>query len=336
MAEETPQSIFKGKVVTPDGTPLSGVNVTIKSKSNITDVLSNIGETLDNVTGTNITSTTPPDVGFVGRINESIITNDKGEWEFSFPTTDVNIDSVNITFEKENYDLKQIENPSLTSEIPLILNVPLNEEIPIDDLSPSTKSLFDTYKQDNILVLIRDGRIEAGHPFSKQGSGGRTIGTLYYKGNIVAYTVEDIVRFDKKIDKQTAIPAGEYYITLDVTSVEGLKKNYVPLKGKGKHPANWSSSTTRGVFARVGNEGPTAIQVLNYPKFYFNGIRIHAGSSENSSEGCIIVSNNRDDKGYLIGGSLNKSFEITKLIYDNDITRIIIINDFNKRTYKKS
>jgi hypothetical protein len=335
MAEETPQSIFKGKVVTPDGTPLSGVNVTIKSKNNITDAISNIGETLNNITGAEATSSTPPDTNITSNINENITTNDDGEWEFSLPTTNVNIDDVNITFEKENYDLKKIDNPSLTSETPLTLNISLNKEIPIDDLLFSTKLSFNTYKQNNTLVLIRDGRIEAGHPFSKPGSGGRTIGTLYHNGNVVAYTVEDIVRFDKKIDKQTAIPAGIYYINLDTTGAEGLRKNYVQLKGKEKYPANWSSSSTRGVFARVGNEGPKAVEVINFPKFYFNGIRMHAGSSENSSEGCIIVSNNRDDKGYLTGGSLNKSFEITKLIYDNDITQIVIINDFSKRTYKK-
>lgn len=326
MAEETPQSIFKGKVVADDGTPLSGVNVTIKSDTNISDIVSAASET----NTSNISETTIPP-----KINKSITTDDKGEWQLAFPTTDVNPESLTITFEKENYDLSTVKNVSQTSETVLTLDIPLDEIIPVDKLSSTTQETFKKYNQDNTLILIRDGRIEAGHPLSKPGSGGRTIGSLYYKGKLVAYTVEDIVRYDKKIQHQTAIPEGEYYINLDTTGVEGLKKNYVNLKGKGKYPANWPTTTTKGVFIRVGNDKPTAVNVINYKNFPFDGIRIHAGTDENSSSGCIIVAGSRDDKGVLISDGRKKSFEMTKLVYDNDITRLIVINDFGRRTFKK-
>ena len=328
MAEEEYKSIFKGKIVAEDGTPLSGVNVTFKSKNNISELIASTGETDISI------NPTTSDVDIKGNIKENTVTNENGEWEFSFPTTDINPDDLTITFEKENYDLKNITNPTVTSEVTLVLDIPLNEFVPINSLSTFAKNKFEQYEQDNVLVLVRDGRIEAGHPFSKPGSGGRTIGSMYYKGQLIAYTVEDIVRYDKKINLQTAIPAGDYYINLDVTGNDNLTNNYVKLKGKGKYPANWSPNVTKGVFARVGNDNANAVNVIN-PKFNFGGARIHAGSSENSSAGCIIVSNLRDNKGYLIGNSLAKSFEITKLIYDNDITRIIIIDDFKRRIYKK-
>ena len=151
---------------------------------------------------------------------------------------------------------------------------------------------------------------------------------------LVAYTIEDIVRFDKKIDHETAIPAGIYYITLDATGNSGLVGNYVKLKGKGKHPANWPTNTTKGVFARVGNDNPSAVNVVG-GKITFGGSRIHAGTNETHSSGCIIVASTRNDKGILISDGRKKSFEMTNLIYDNNITRLVVINDFDRRTFKK-
>jgi hypothetical protein len=326
MAEETPQSIFKGKVVANDGTPLSGVNVTIKSSTSISDVVATVSET--NVS--NVAETTIPT-----KIDKSITTDDKGEWQLAFPTTDItNPENLTVTFEKENYDLSTIKNVSQTSETTLTLDIPLSESIPVDNLSPSTQEALKKYNQNNTLVLIRDGRIEAGHPFAIAGTGGRTLGAIYYKEKLVAYSIEDIVRFDKKVDHETAIPAGEYYVTLDATGNSGLVGNYVNLKGKGKHPANWPTTTTKGVFARVGNDNPSAVNVVG-GKITFGGSRIHAGTNETHSSGCIIVASSRDNKGVLISEQRKKSYEMTKLIYDNDITRIIVINDFGKRTFKK-
>jgi len=314
------QSIFKGKVVADDGTPLSGVNITIKSTPPPPP------------SETTATETTPAET--TTPIDKSITTNEIGEWEFSCSTTDVNPENLTITFEKEDYDLSTVTNISQTSETILTLDIPLNEVIPTEKLSPATQEAFKKYNQDNTLILIRDGRIEAGHPLAKPGSGGRTLGAIYYKGKLVAYTVEDIVRFDKKVDKQTAIPAGDYYINLDATGNPNLVNNYVSLPGKGKYPANWPIGSTKKVFIRVGNDNPVAVNVVG-GKITFSGSRIHAGSSENSSSGCIIVSYTRDNNGILTGKTLDKSFEMTKLVYDNNITRLIVINDFDKRTFKR-
>ena len=328
MAEATPQSIFKGRVVSQDGLPLAGVSVNINNDVSLADIVTSVSE----VNVSNIAETDIPT-----KINETVTTNSDGEWEFSVSTTKIsNSDNLTITFEKESYDLSTVKNVSQTSESTLSsLDIPLSQEVPQYNLLKSTQELIQQYNQNDTLVLVRDGRIEAGNSLAKPGSGGRTLGALYYKGILVAYTVEDIVRFDKKIKHQTAIPAGVYYITLDITSVPGLTKNYVSLKGKEKHPANWPTSSTRGVFIRVGNDKPTAVNVINYKNFPFDGIRIHAGSSENSSSGCIIVSYTRDNNGILTGNTLQKSFEMTRLVYDNNITRLVVINDFDRRTFKK-
>ena len=327
MAEQTPQSIFKGRVVADDGSPLAGVNVNIKSETSPSDIVATASET--NVS--NVAETTIPT-----KINQSITTDNNGEWQLAFPTTDItNPDNLTVTFEKENYDLSTVKNVSQTSETTLSsLDIPLNQEVPQYNLLKSTQELIQQYNQNDTLVLVRDGRIEAGHPFAISGTGGRTLGALYYKMILVAYTIEDIVRFDKKIDHETAIPAGIYYITLDATGNSGLVGNYVNLKGKGKHPANWPTNTTKGVFARVGNDNPSAVNVVG-GKITFGGSRIHAGTNETHSSGCIIVASSRDNKGILISEKRKKSYEMTRLIYDNDITRLVVINDFDRRTFKK-
>jgi len=327
MAEQTPQSIFKGRVVADDGTPLAGVNINIKSETSLSDIVATTSET--NVS--NITETTIPT-----KIDKSITTDSNGEWQLAFPTTDITSpDNLTVTFEKENYDLSTVKNISQTSETTLSsLDIPLSQEVPQVNLLQSTRDLLIQYNQNDTLVLVRDGRIEAGHPFAIAGTGGRTLGAIYYKEKLVAYSIEDIVRFDKKIEHETAIPAGIYYITLDATGNPSLVGNYVNLKGKGKHPAKWPTTTTKGVFARVGNDNPEAVNVIG-GKITFGGSRIHAGTNETHSSGCIIVASARNNKGVLISEQRKKSYEMTKLIYDNDITRLVVINDFDRRTFKK-
>lgn len=173
---------------------------------------------------------------------------------------------------------------------------------------PSTSGLSST-AQNQIasqkgLVIIRESSVN-----------GRTIGSMYYKGNFIAYTVEDAVR-DKKVNKKTAIPANILYnVTLGGTSNTKLRVNYVDF-GDGKG----------GVMPRVGTD-KAAIHLEGPGNLDFDGIRIHAGTSELSSEGCIIVSGTRNPNG-TVAFDLAKSKEITRLIKENDIKTLYIVNDF--------
>jgi len=173
---------------------------------------------------------------------------------------------------------------------------------PIKDLKQSTQL---TLKAFDGLVLVREAT-----------DGKRTIGALYYKGKLEAVTVEDAVR-SSKIDKKTAIPANiPYNVTLGPTGKKNLEKNYV------YGLAGYSG----GVFARVGTT-KDAVELEGPGNLDFKGIRIHSGTSENSSAGCIIVSSERYDSG-KVKDDLGKSHYITRLIYDNKITKLIVINDF--------
>lgn len=97
-----------------------------------------------------------------------------------------------------------------------------------------------------------------------------TIGKLYIDGEYFCDTIEDTVRDLKtkedKIYAQTAIPAGEYDVNMNIISPKFSKrKDY-----------DWC----RGRLPRL----------MNVP--FFEGILIHSGNTERSSAGCIIVGYN--------------------------------------------
>lgn len=125
-----------------------------------------------------------------------------------------------------------------------------------------------------------------------------TIGRLSIDGEYFCDTVEDKDRdlnhngrFDNgesKVYAQTAIPNGRYRVTMNVQSPKFSQKAlYRWWKVNGKY----------GFLPRL----------LNVP--HFEGILIHAGSSANSSAGCIIVGRN------TIVGQVTDSMNTCKRLY---------------------
>lgn len=133
-----------------------------------------------------------------------------------------------------------------------------------------------------------------------------TIGRLFINGEFFCNTLEDTVRdinkngtFDCgefKISGHTAIPYGEYEITLDVVSPKFSKYSFYKEVCNGKLP-----------------------RLLNVPNF--DGVLIHCGSTADNSAGCILVGNN------TIKGGLTDSKKIFKNLYS-------ILNKANKNRDK--
>lgn len=97
----------------------------------------------------------------------------------------------------------------------------------------------------------------------KEVVGQATLGELWIEGtSFKCYTLEDVERIEKVMN-QTAIPTGRYKLRL--------------------------SLSTR--FKRI------TLEVLDVPNF--EGIRIHAGNTENHTSGCPLVAWSRD-KGRII------------------------------------
>lgn len=121
-----------------------------------------------------------------------------------------------------------------------------------------------------------------------------TVGRLFIDNVFFSNTLEDKVRdinkngkFDNgeyKVYAETAIPYGEYEITLDVVSPKFSKYQFYKEVCNGKLP-----------------------RLLNVPNF--EGVLIHCGSTANNSAGCILVGNN------TIKGGLTNSKETFKKLY---------------------
>lgn len=181
------------------------------------------------------------------------------------------------------------------------------------------------------LVLVRESIV-----------GNRTIGTLWHKNQVLAFTVEDIPRA-KKIDEKTSIPASDdmswkdsyekggqvfvdpdaYWLHLTRTGKDFIRESFVNLNVPywDKKKQEWtrkdetvgpllttsrfrkSSSTAKennnaGLVIDkdiLGSKSETSSKGFGK----FDGIRIHQGTSEKSSHGCIIISGHRNSNGTL-------------------------------------
>ena len=104
-----------------------------------------------------------------------------------------------------------------------------------------------------------------------------TIGRLFIDGEYFCDTLEDPVRqldsIKDKIKEKTAIPAGEYKVSMSVVSPKySIRKSY-----------NW-----------CGGRLPRLIDVP-----FFEGILIHSGNTPDHTAGCILVGENKV-KGQVI------------------------------------
>ena len=121
-----------------------------------------------------------------------------------------------------------------------------------------------------------------------------TVGILYINGVFFSNTLEDKVRdvnkngkFDNgeyKVYAETAIPYGEYEITLNVVSPKFSKYQFYKDACKGKLP-----------------------RLLDVPDF--DGVLIHCGATADNSAGCILVGKN------TVKGGLTDSEKTFKKLY---------------------
>ena|SRR6185436_2115727 len=128
-----------------------------------------------------------------------------------------------------------------------------------------------------------------------------TEGNLYINGRWFAHTIEDVVRAkpgewhkDLKVYAQTAIPYGKYPVMV-----------------------TWSNRFKRPLTG-----------VFNVPDF--EGIRIHNGTSEKSSAGCIIVSYKA--AGHLLVNdkqAMNDLCDRVKAVQDREKVWLEIVDDYN-------
>ena len=112
-----------------------------------------------------------------------------------------------------------------------------------------------------------------------------TIGRLYLNGEFFCNTLEDKVRDLNKTAKvkgMTAIPAGEYEVSMNIISPKYSK---------------------RKAYQWCGGRLP---RLLSVPQFA--GVLIHPGNTARDTEGCILVGENK-----VVGGLVNSQKIFRKL-----------------------
>lgn len=189
----------------------------------------------------------------------------------------------------------------------IVGGTPSGEYIPYNELSTRTQSILNI---PNTLVVVRE--------FSNSK---RTGGTMWYNKKVLGFTVEDPVR-TVQIDDKTAIPKGNFNVVLDTTNNPSLTRCYVRFPDDSR-----ASFKSPGVFPRVGSSA-NGVTLKGYG-ISTQGVRIHNGTDENWSSGCIIYSSERFNDG-TVKDDVNHCKVLTKLIYDDKIEKITVTNEFER------
>ena len=213
----------------------------------------------------------------------------------------------------------------------------------LNDMPNSLKKLI---KRSNKVIVIRESSGTAAYSKVKGSDGkvrtvggGRTTGTMWYKGNILGFTVEDAVR-DKKIQDVTAIPntikdptklsslaPAAYNIVLGTTGSPYISKtNY---KGQVLRISSLSDPNGYNIFSK-DVDAPENFANRKDGVAY-SGAIIHQGGSENASSGCIIFGTQRKDNGKVSSNAkeiqaLNKYLQEQGVIGKGKLNNLVIIN----------
>lgn len=208
-------------------------------------------------------------------------------------------------------------------------------------------------KTSDKIVLIR----ELTNPDT--GDGGRTQGTMWYKQQVLGFTVEDYAQEDKKVATKTAIPdsfrnlsaiydpnnknnafalngASYYNLILSSFAKEFIEKVFYDGKGiriSSKRDKTGNSIYEEDVF--VNQDFETSPE--NTRGVAFSGAFIHQGDSERSSHGCIIFGCTRADNGtlpngYKPDGGIKENIALNKFLVENKVIgpglfeQLLIIN----------
>jgi len=285
-----------------------------------------LGLTLDGISGIKIYNVLRINTEFLpkayGKTVDLIVTGvshrlDNNDWETSIESTvmpkpgNTKLSTISEKEVRENIAplRKEIEereeaNDRITS---IVAGTPSGTYIPFNSLSKKSQNFVNSSDR---ITLVREWTTSK-----------RTSGTLWYNGKVLGFTVEDPIR-EKKIKAKTAIPKGNFNLTLDSTGNSNLTRCYVTFPGE-KNPFK-----SPGVFPRVGTS-KNAVN-LEASNLSFAGIRIHNGTSEGWSAGCIIYSSVRNKDG-TIKNDVNHNKALTQLIYNNKIKLITVTHEWENK-----
>jgi sulfur carrier protein ThiS len=133
-----PQTFLEGYVLDATGSALAGVKVQILSQPDIAPTSplggSGISSVLDQTPSLNLEINSSFKI-----IQDTVTTDNEGKWSKAYPTTDLNLKKLTLTYTKKDFELKTIKNPQITNvadgntlvEIPRTLLQPVPDIIPL-------------------------------------------------------------------------------------------------------------------------------------------------------------------------------------------------------------
>jgi hypothetical protein len=191
-----------------------------------------------------------------------------------------------------------------------------NDNLTLPYIEKSTTTLSDSSKKETMsnkqITVIRE----------KTSSNG-VAGTMYFNGVVIALTLERPFNPPQNENPNLkCITAGKYNLGFMKSDKKFLIKHYVYFTD------SVDANLRTGVVSGLADPNPPKEYGVPYQK----GIRIHGGGPMTNSLGCILVSNKRKSNGYDLGYDINVAKSITKLIYSKNITKILIINEFDKNS----
>jgi hypothetical protein len=180
-----------------------------------------------------------------------------------------------------------------------------NQSRPIDQMRPATQAAV---RSQTGLVVVREGMTE-----------NLTYGTLWYKQQAIAYTVEDILR-KNKVAGATAIGSNVSPTPYNLSFITPATREW----------AAKYSDLPKLQMALVKNAGWSDIKDPRGGTLNYNGVFIHGGSNEVDSKGCLLVSGTRKSNG---SGKITYDTDFvkatTRYLFDEGIKTNFYVNDFD-------
>ena len=244
--------------------------------------------------------------------------------------------------------------PSPISAPPSRIPTLLGNYVSLEEMPFSLKKLI--LNTEKIVVLRESSTTDK---ITGDYGGGRTTGTMWYKGEVIGFTVEDAIR-EEKIMHVTAIPdttppslAGlledelpeEYYqdpaalppsiynLELAGTNSDFIGKTLV--NGEGLIISSKNDPGSRTIYTEDVNAQPGfSPRVVGGREIAFDGVFVHHGGSENASSGCLIFGTQRKGDGKVSSSpkeviALNKYLQNEGVVGKGKVENLVIL-DLNK------
>jgi len=212
--------------------------------------------------------------------------------------------------------------------------------LPVSGLPQTIKDLILTSGK---VVIVRETTTNTSTTSKGSSGGGRTSGTMWYKGNVLGFTVEDAIKETKKVQDKTAIPD----LIPDASKFNGIPSTYYNIIQSPSGKKFIQQTHVNGKGLRVSSaKDPSGQYIYESDVFLtqnfetspdnpvgvaFSGVFIHHGSDEGASSGCIIFSKTRNANKTVVQNAqdvidLHRYFINQNIVGKGKLQQLVVLN----------